>query len=747
MQQDPYAAFSRPVNAPAAQSDPYAGIAAPAAPAPTRPRPSPRSRPQAAPQGRPLAAAAPAPLAQAAPLNDLGITASEERDALIYQGYTPEQADAFMAESDPGMAPAQPASPLDDLNIHRPDYVDANAAAALNRPGTYTGPGSSEDNPFVLRENDDSPEYRDALQSLTRGMYIQTPEGVRRLSGDPYINQNPDRNDARVGNAVVREENLADQSRAFAMATAEQIPFLDEAAVGAAGLISGRGYSDVRDSYRAVQAIDNQANRSQRIAGGLTGAGLMLAAPGVGASGTFVRAGAGGLGQTARAAAVGGAGGALFGAANTDGGFEDRVQGGLLGAAVGAATGGLLDAGGQRAVQVAERRLSNPSPQRRLSREGVQLTPGQMLEPTPVIGPMLRGFEDGMTGVPVAGAVVQGARNRGVESFNTAALNRALAPIGETLPRTVKPGYEAVEEVQNRLGRAYEAILPGINANLDQPLYDDIARVLADASAEMPEDRLAQLGRVLQNRVFRNVEESNGAISGEQFKRIESELGALARQYRTANDPSAVSFGEAIVGIQNALRDMIGRQNPLEANRLRQINEGYANLVRLERAAGSTAAQATEGVFSPTQLGVAAAQGSSRSARANEGALLQDLAVAGRNVLPSRIGDSGTATRGAITGLLAGGAAFVNPVVAIPTIAATIGAYSKPAQDALNIIYRATDRRSATTALGELQRLASQNPALQSHYEAAARHLRDAFGNQAQGQEPRASGLLSPTSR
>ena len=190
---------------------------------------------------------------------------------------------------------------------------------------------------------------------------------------------------------------------------------------------------------------------------------------------------------------------------------------------------------------------------------------------------------------------------------------------------------------------------------------------------------------------------------------------------------------------------MIARQNPAQADRLRQINEGYANLVRVERAAGSTASQATEGVFSPTQLGVAAAQGAGRSSRANEGALLQDLAVAGRNVLPSRIGDSGTATRGAITGLLAGGAAFVNPVVAIPTIAATIGAYSKPAQTALNAVYRATDRQSATSALGELQQYAARNPALQSHYEAAARHLQDAFGSPSQGQEPRASGLLSPT--
>jgi hypothetical protein len=645
--------------------------------------------------------------------------------------------------ADPGMAPSQPASPLDDLNIRTPEMINPVALAAMQDRG-YSGPGSSSDNPFVLREGDDSEEYRSALQSLSKGMYVQTPNGVRRLSGDPYINANVDPNDARVGQAVLREENLGDQSRAFAMAAAEQIPFLDEAAVGAAGLISGRGYSDVRDSYRALQDIDNQVNRDQRVAGGLTGAAAMMAAPGVGQAGNFIRGGATGLGQTARAATVGAGAGGLFGAANTDGGLDDRVQGGLLGAAVGAATGGLLDAGGQRAIQSAANRVANPSRQRRLSREGVDLTPGQMLEPTPIIGPMLRGFEDGLTGVPIAGAVVQEARNRGVETFNTAALNRALAPIGESLPRNMRPGYDAVEEVQNRLGRAYENLLPDISAQLDQTLYDDIGRVLTDAAAEMPADRLEQLGAVLRNRVFRNVAESDGALTGAQLKRIESELGALARQYRTANDPSAISFGEAVSGVQSAIREMIARQNPAQAPRLRSINEGYANLVRIERAAGSTAAQATEGVFSPTQLGIAAAQGASRGERANQGALLQDLAVAGR-VLPSRIGDSGTATRGAITGLLAGGAAFVNPAVAVPAIGVSVGAYSRPAQVALNAIYRATDRRSADSALGQLQRYAAQNPALQSHYEAAARHLRDVFGDPSQGQEPRALGLLSPT--
>lgn len=506
---------------------------------------------------------------------------------------------------------------------------------------------------------------------------------------------------------------------------------------GDRGLASQAARDASRDRQAALLSEDPVGTIGMQLAGGLL-------TPGIKGAGDWVGS-ANGAQRVGRAALVGGVYGGASAAIGAEGGAGERFRQGLLGTATGAAAGGLLDAGAQRAAVAARNRLLGPSPARQLSREGVQLTPGQMLESTPVVGPMIRGVEDGMTGIPLVGSVVQDARNRGVESFNVAALNRALAPIGERLPNDLRPGYGAVEEVQNRLSAAYNRVLPQVSASLDQPFYDDVARVLDNASAEMPEDQIAQLTRVLQNRVFRGLESSDAPISGEQFKRIESELGAMARQYRTANDPAAVSFGEAVGGFQTALRDMIGRQNPAQAERIASINSGYANLVRIERAAGSLASQATEGVFSPTQLGVAVRQGSARAAAGRGGGLLGDLVTSGRQVLPSKIGDSGTATRGAITGLLAGGATLVNPLVAVPTIAATVGAYSKLGQGALNAIYRATDRQTAFSALAELQRFAGRNPALQPYYADALRHVLRAFQSQSPATEQAGVGLLQPT--
>lgn len=510
----------------------------------------------------------------------------------------------------------------------------------------------------------------------------------------------------------------------------EEIPYSSET--------YGSAYDDESDARQQRFAEDRPLQNLAL----QTGAGLLT--PGLRQAGDFIGS-AGGVRQSARSAVVGGGYGAAYGAGAEEGGLEDRVRGGLLGGAVGAATGGLLDSGMQRSTVNATRRAANPSPARTLSREGVQLTPGQMLESTPLIGGLLRKTEDAATSIPIAGPSIQAARTRGVETFNVAAYNRALAPIGQSLPRNTRPGYEAVQEVQRRLGQAYDDVLPNISARLDQPLYDDIARALDTAATEMPKDRLAQLVAVLENRVFRNVDQSNATLTGEQFKRIESELGALVRQFQNANDPSVVSFSDAVGNIQGALREMVARQNPEQAARIRQINEGYANLVRIERAAGSGPAQATDGVFSPTQLGVAVNTGTSRGTRARGGGLLQDLASAGRQILPSSVNNSGTVDRAGLLALATGGAAVVNPVVTIPVIALTAGAYTKPAQAALNAIYRSTDRQSATSALAELQRFAARNPALQSYYQDAVQHVQRVFQSSEQAPAPARAGLLSPT--
>lgn len=575
------------------------------------------------------------------------------------------------------------------------------------------------------------------LSVLGQGDRVALSDGqTRTLRGSPY-GDNSRSTDQQVGGFNLREPNATDTAGAYATASTEQIPFADEAATGLSAMLSGRGYSDERQRVLEQRDRMNQTDRGARVAGGLTGFGLGLAAPG----GRFIANGPSAAYRASRAAAVGAGYGALYGAGAAEGGVGERAQAGAMGAGLGLASGGLLQGAADRFSRVAS--SATPSAARVLSREGVDLTPGQMMSGVPVVGNIARGLEEGASSIPVVGAPIAAARERSIETFNRAALNRALAPIGETMPRGTNAGYAAVETAQDALGRAYDEVLPRVRANLDQPLYDEFSAILNRAASEMPEDMTRQLAAVAQNRVFRGIEDAAGEIDGQQFKRIESELGALARNYRTANDPAARSFGQSVEDMRTAVRDMIARQNPAEAQRIGNINRGYANLVRVEDAAGSSASQAAEGVFSPTQLGMAAGRGAARSARGRGGALMQDLASAGRSVLPSRVGDSGTATRGALTGLVAGAGAAINPGVALPTAIGAAAVYSRPVQTLLNTIYRATDRPGATAeALSRLAVLARSDPALVPVYESALLHSQLAAPSQSQEQRPAARGLF-----
>jgi len=505
------------------------------------------------------------------------------------------------------------------------------------------------------------------------------------------------------------------------------------------GLASQAGRDAFRDYLDSLMAKDPLGSVGMQMAGGLL-------TPGVKGSSDWI-AGATGAQRAGRAAAVGSGYGFVSGALNTEGGLAEKGQGGLLGAAVGGPTAGLLDLGVQRGASLAASgSAGRVSASRRLSRQGVQLTPGQMLQDTPVVGGMIRGFEDGVSGIPFMGSAVQGARNEGIDSLNRVAVNRALAPVGESLPKTVATGYDAIRYVQQTLGAKYDALLPRITAVIDPTFNTEINDILARADVELPADLSARLRAIVGGDRILARASVGGQYTGDEFKAVENTLRLLTERYSRSQDVDQQAIADMLVDTRSAFSEMLARSNPAEAVELRAINTGWANLSRVQRAAGGTAALGREGQFTPGELGVSVLQGATQGARGRGDVLMQDLARDAKAALPNTIGDTGTATRGAVTGLIAGSAAgLVSPVMAIPAVGAAL-AYSKPAQVALNFIYRATDRVTAGPALAELQSLARRNPALQPYYLEAARHVQALLAGPEQGQTPAATGLLSPTS-
>ena len=151
------------------------------------------------------------------------------------------------------------------------------------------------------------------------------------------------------------------------------------------------------------------------------------------------------------------------------------------------------------------------------------------------------------------------------------------------------------------------------------------------------------------------------------------------------------------------VRDWVQRSNPQFADQLRQINMGWANLVRVKKAAASVAAE--DGVFSAGQLHgavKAADRSKDKSAFAKGNALMQDLSESGRKVLGSKVPDSGTPTR-LMTAAAGGGLGAILAPKAVVAAAAPMVAYTPLGQRIIAELL--TQRPASAETLAEGVRL------------------------------------------
>lgn len=331
---------------------------------------------------------------------------------------------------------------------------------------------------------------------------------------------------------------------------------------------------------------------------------------------------------------------------------------------------------------------------RTLMNEGISLTPGQMS------GGLVNDFEQKAAGViPITGHLIQAARERSIKDFNTVTLNKALAPIGEALTGAEKYGHAAVAEVGDKLDAAYDRTLsdPTVKFIASNKFISDYQGIKQEAATLAP-DAKAQFAAILKN----TIENPNFVVNGQlvptarDMKDVLAKLGAYARQYSSSPMPDQRLMAGYLRDVQDVVKDTFSAQNPKIAATLKSIDKGWAQLVRIEHAAGHRLASG--GIFTPADLlsGVKKADTTVRKrAFARGEALLQNWAATAQKVLPKTVPDSGTAGRyimahtlampfrtgaeGAL-GLNAAGATAAglsHPLAAAAALGAT-GAYTKP---------------------------------------------------------------------
>jgi hypothetical protein len=315
-----------------------------------------------------------------------------------------------------------------------------------------------------------------------------------------------------------------------------------------------------------------------------------------------------------------------------------------------------------------------------LTAAGVPVTPGQLARSTKTrAGNIIAGIEDKFTSLPVVGGMINNDRIQGVEQLNRAFVDRVLKPIGQKLPAAVETGHAAVAFAQQAVKDAYQAVIPKSSGKVDGRFLQRIQ--VAQARAMLPPKHAAALADDVKNYVG-NLADMVGNFSGKRVGQVTDKLDKVVATYSKSTDPYEREMGEVLGKVRKEIFDLVGRNNPAAKTELKAANEAYANLVRLENAVANTA----EGIATPARFRQAIVR-SDRSIRkrasAGNNALGQDLAKAGEAVLPSRLPDSGTATRASSANMLALGlGAAAAPVyaasrAAVPLVTRTPGATSQ----------------------------------------------------------------------
>lgn len=348
------------------------------------------------------------------------------------------------------------------------------------------------------------------------------------------------------------------------------------------------------------------------------------------------------IAQLGHAVATGGMMGALDSDQHTAGGIAADA---VTGAALGGATHGVLN----KVAGAVSPRVNAVI--QRLQAAGVPLTPGQ------IGGGLAKVIEDKATSIPFLGDAINTARARGFMGFNRGAYNQALTPLGKSLPEGVN-GTDALKFVQNKVNNAFENIKPGITVKPDTQFATDVSGIARDRVSVLPDKEAAQYGKIFANKVANNVDPKTGLMTGDMFKKTDSELGRMASDYSASADADQRQLGYALHDTQAALRDMMGRQNPSMVDPVNNANRAYAMYTRLRDVAGKTAVQGNDGIFSPYQLLGSIRSGDKSFAKRAFGegdALLQQYAKDGHAVLPNKVPNSGTADRLLQNTLVTGG--------------------------------------------------------------------------------------------
>lgn len=336
------------------------------------------------------------------------------------------------------------------------------------------------------------------------------------------------------------------------------------------------------------------------------------------------------------------------------------------------------------------------------------------------MGRAAKGVEDVLKRFPITGQAMAGYQDRQLAQLNRGVALKAVQPIGGSIPKEIKPGFEMVQYVDDQLGAVYDKaakLVPSVK--LDKQLNDEFTEI-AKRAVDLSDSEAAQFARIINDRTSRF---QNGT-TGEMVKQIHSELGGLqAEAARKGNATLAAMLGDT----RRAIMGTIERANPEAGKLIRKADEGWGVYSIMNDAAA--AASARGGVFLPGQLNTQVrasgrAMGSNMAGKGKGN--LQDIASAASATIPDTYGNPGTAN----ATLMAGGGwgALTDPTstaVAGTTLAVIATPYMLMGRKVLEQLPAKATTAQLKAADQQLAKLAANDPAVaELRREVAARLAR-----------------------
>lgn len=270
-----------------------------------------------------------------------------------------------------------------------------------------------------------------------------------------------------------------------------------------------------------------------------------------------------------------------------------------------------------------------------LLKDNIYPTIGMMArEGNTLAGRTISLLEEAATNIPAVGDLIQLAREGTINEYGQAALNRAAKAIGKTVPKELS-GEEAVGWVKNELSNAYNNLVPSLNFSVTSKFVNDAGDVLKGLNIPSSRTELVNDWNAIFKDNIAKLMDANGEINGRNLQAAVSNLGDIGSTMMRATDAFERRVGVGVMKLRGKLLDNLAAQNPAKAKELKNLNKGWAQEIRLQKATAGAG-----GVLTPQSLDRAVAS----FAKGQRQGPLADLARAGR-IIPSRLPDSGTSGR------------------------------------------------------------------------------------------------------